>query len=84
MTLITALGREGYGYADTKEYDPKTTQPEMKAPGIYSPSRRETFRSVVKKIANLERMLRGGRCSEEDKEHLESLKDMVSDEPYGC
>ena len=84
MVLQTAQGREGYGLVETREYKPKATGPEMKAPGIYSPRRQDLFRGSVEKIAKLERKLREGTATPSDLEHLESLRYMMYDGPFGC
>jgi len=84
MVLQTAQGRQGYGHIEINEHEPKVTQPEMKAPGIYSPRRQDLFKDSVEKIAQLERKLREGTATPLDLEHLESLRYMMYDGPFGC
>ncbi|MBI3623271.1 hypothetical protein HY212_04310 [Candidatus Pacearchaeota archaeon] len=82
MTLTTALGREGYGFAEAKNHN---QTPEARAPGVYSPKSREPFsRDIVTRIAQLERILRDGNATAEEVEHLECLRYMMYEGPFGC
>lgn len=85
MALTTAQGREGYGYVDTREYEPEAAaKPEMKTSEIYPSGRRDLFRGQIEKIAQLEKKLREGTVTPSDLRHLEYLKDIMCGGPYGC